>query len=153
MRAILLDANLLIAALDDDASTAPEIKKNAIDRIAKLLQDDDVVLAITPLIRYEVLRGVAWQNESTYQSLLSRLNQFEEFDIDRAISEMAANLYRYDVKRCNELKINRNLEKRKLDIFHFCSSEIRQLELMSEDGDVAKIRQLHDAMLADAIAI
>jgi hypothetical protein len=51
------------------------------------------------------------------------------------------------------LKINRNLEKRKLDIFHFCSSEIRQLELMSEDGDVAKIRQLHDAMLADAIAI
>lgn len=57
-RRVLLDANLLISALDIEGSSNESAKKKAQAKLASLLADENVAVAITPLIRYEVLRGV-----------------------------------------------------------------------------------------------
>lgn len=68
-RKILLDTNLLIAAFDKSGRTSAEMKASARAMLAELLADDDVALFITPLIRYEVLRGVSWLNKAEFDEL------------------------------------------------------------------------------------
>ncbi|MDO4699278.1 MAG: hypothetical protein Q4A69_01140 [Moraxella sp.] len=54
MRYVLLDSNILIGAFDGDLDN--EKHQRAKNLFKELLKDDDVRIAITPLIRYEVLR-------------------------------------------------------------------------------------------------
>lgn len=142
-RKVLLDTNLLVAALDQEASTSPEQYEQAIATLTALLESDDVALAITPLIRYEVLRGVAWQSRERYEALHEALAEFEEFDISREIAELAADLYRVDKLQADESGEQRNLEKRKFDVFHLASAKCNDLELASQDTDIAKLEKLH----------
>lgn len=142
-RKVLLDTNLLVAALDQAASTSGEQRQQAIDILTPLLDSDNVALAITPLIRYEVLRGVAWQSQERYESLHEALADFEEFDISRDIAELAADLYRLDKFHAEDSREKRNLEKRKFDVFHLASAKCNDLELASQDTDIAKLEKLH----------
>ncbi|OQX08717.1 MAG: hypothetical protein BWK73_24630 [Thiothrix lacustris] len=140
-RRVLLDTNLLIAALDTAGTTSAEQRAKAKEQIKKLMDDADVAVAITPLIRYEVLRGIAWDEVERYQQLQQILADFEEFDISRDVSELAANLYRFDVDKAKTLNEPRNFEKRKFDVFHFASAQCNRLELASHDSDIAKLYQ------------
>ena len=69
MRKVLLDANLLIAALDESSTTSPVEREIAKTTLNDLLSQGDVALVITPLIRYEVLRGIAWQDQTRFTQL------------------------------------------------------------------------------------
>ena len=53
-RRVLLDANILIAALDSQATTEQGQVDKALEQFAALLNDPAVTLAITPLIRYKL---------------------------------------------------------------------------------------------------
>ncbi|MGG7448485.1 type II toxin-antitoxin system VapC family toxin [Kosakonia oryzendophytica] len=144
-RNVLLDTNLLIAALDSSGRTSDEMKESATAILTGLLNDVEVKLFITPLIRYEVLRGVPWLNHENFNKLQNTLNQFPELDITRNISELSANLFRYDSWLMEQPgAAPRNLEKRKFDVFHFSSASCNRLELCSNDSDIGKIRSLHD---------
>lgn len=143
-RKVLLDTNLLIAALDKSGTTSAEIKASATKRLAELASEPDVALFITPLIRYEVLRGINWLNEDDFHEMQEILNGFPELEITRNISELSANLYRYDSWQvCQPGAVARNLEKRKFDVFHFCSAHCNGLELCSLDTDIGRITLLH----------
>lgn len=142
-RRVLLDTNLLVAALDQGASTSPDQREKAIAALMSLLQSDDVALAITPLIRYEVVRGVDWASQERHDALKEALADFEEFDISRDIAELAADLYRFDKSRADEAGERRNLEKRKFDAFHLASAKCYELELASQDTDIAKLDKLY----------
>lgn len=141
---ILLDTNLLIAAFDSNATTSEEIRHAAKNKLSELLSDPDVVFFITPLIRYEVLRGIAWEKNEDFQELQNILNTFPELDVTRNISELAANLFRFEKWNIlNNKESSRNLDKRKFDIFHFCSAECNSLALYSNDTDIGKISTLY----------
>jgi predicted nucleic acid-binding protein len=141
---VLLDANLLIAAYDEDGTTSDQQRQQARKTIRALLTDDTVEeLVITPLIRYEVLRGVAWQQNRRYQQVQQHLTKFTELDIKRQVSELAANLYRYDEYKAKLANESRNLEKRKFDVFHFATAHYYGLTLASQDSDIAKLQVLH----------
>lgn len=75
-RRVLLDTNLLIGALDTK-------NPRDIEELNKLLKDENIALAISPLIRYEILRGVKWGDNETYKTLLLALNELEEFEIGK----------------------------------------------------------------------
>jgi len=104
------------------------------------MRDDNVAFAISPLIRYEVLRGIHWQDNASLAQLSGILGQFEEFDINREISELSANLFRYDIFQNSSA---RNIEKRKFDVFHFSTAKCCQLEIHSEDSDISKLESLY----------
>lgn len=149
-RKVLLDANLLIAAFDVNGTTSPEMKQKAIGQLSTLLANEEVKLFITPLVRYEVLRGIAWQSRDDFLMMKSTLNDFPDLDITRDISELSANLFRFDKYKAEQVNDrNRNLDKRKFDVFHFCSAHCNGLGFCSNDTDIAKIERLHDEYAAN----
>lgn len=148
---VLLDANLLIAAYDDQGTTSPEIKALAIARITELANDPETSFFITPLIRYEVLRGIGWQQNQRFEQLRQILDQIPELEITRQASELSANLFRFDSWEAAQPNAQpRNLEKRKFDIFHFAIAQCNGLQLSSQDSDIAKIRSLYERYLLNA---
>lgn len=144
-RKILLDANLLIAAFDNNGTTSLESKQAATEQLMNLLSSGDVQLFITPLVRYEVLRGISWLNKEDFADMLQTLNQFPELEVTRDISELSANLFRFDkYQAACANNTAKNLDKRKFDVFHFSSAHCNGLEFCSRDSDIAKIGQLHN---------
>ncbi|WP_144818293.1 PIN domain-containing protein [Enterobacter sp. DE0047] len=145
-RNVLLDTNLIIAAFDPHGTTSQEIKSLAIRQLSTLLEDPEAVLFITPLVRYEVLRGITWQSEEQFLAMKNVLKVFTELDVTRDISELSANLFRFDTwlaQQANDR--NRNVDKRKFDVFHYCSAHCNSLEFCSNDTDIGRIRTLHTA--------
>ena len=149
----MLDTNLLIAAFDKNGTTAAEERQAAISQLASLLSDSDTQLFITPLVRYEVLRGIQWQNQSDFETVKQALNGFPELEITRNISELAASLFRFDIHRASQAgERGRNIDKRKFDVFHFCSAHCNGLTLFSRDSDIGKIALLHQEYQAQLSA-
>ncbi len=87
-RRVLLDANLLIAALDHEGTSIEDAKVKARHILSELMSDSNVAVAITPLIRYEVLRGIDLKNAVGYRHVKEALDNFMEFDITRAMSNV-----------------------------------------------------------------
>lgn len=131
---ILVDANLWINAFDKKQPAA-------VQELLELIRDKNAILVLTALIRYEVLRGIRWESRGDYSELKAALDQFETLDINRQISDLATNLYRYDV--AHETNESRNFEKRKFDMFHFATAKHYQLKWRSRDRDMGKLEDLH----------
>lgn len=143
-RRVLLDANLLMAAYDEEGTTTEEQRQKARQTILGLLADDSVDdLVITPLIRYEVLRGVSWKNDERYQQVQAAIQRFPELDIKRQVSELAADIFRYDRHQAAAKDQPKNLDKRRFDVFHFATAQHYGLELASQDNDIDRIRRLY----------
>jgi predicted nucleic acid-binding protein len=135
MRKILLDTNLIIAAFDGNN---PEAK----NQLAGLLNDENVAFAISPLIRYEVLRGVFFSDNEKYDYLKAILNGFEEFDISRDIAALSSHLFRFSQSKKEDGK-NALVNKRSFDVFHLATAKCNELELCSNDGDLSKLENLY----------
>lgn len=142
-RKFLLDTNLLIAAFDANGTTSAEAKSAAIALLSELLSDQQVKLFITPLVRYEVLRGITWEKQDDFLTMQQTLNSFPELEITRDISELSANLFRFDKQKALDLGEKRNVDKRRFDVFHYCSATCNRLELCSADTDIGKINTLY----------
>ena len=127
---ILLDTNLIIAAFDTKDSEAQEQLRN-------LLEDEEVAFAISPLIRYEVLRGIAFSDDDKYIELQKILNDFEEFDIGRDVSELSARIFRYAKQQERDI-----VNKRSFDVFHCATAKCNGLDICSNDSDIGKIDAL-----------
>lgn len=134
-RKVLLDTNLLIGAFDGQLGNAAH--ESARQRLTALLADPGVKLAITPLIRYEVLRGV--RDVDLVGELNAVLNDFHEFEVRGAEARRAADVFR----RARATGVN--LDKRSFDIFHCVCAELNGFEIDSQDGDIPKIQQLIQA--------
>ena len=142
MRKVLLDTNMIVAAFDEAGSTSEEMKASAKAELAGLLNDDEVVLVITPLIRYEVLRGIAWAEPEKLKAMKQILNAFLELDIERKVSELASDLFRLDDSQV-ENPSDRNINKRNFDIFHFAVSKHHGLDLVSNDRHMPQLETLY----------
>ncbi len=138
-RKILLDTNLIIAAFDNQS---PE----AINQLAKLLSDENVAFAISPLIRYEVLRGIPFSENERHNALNALLNEIEEFDIGNDTAILSSNLFRFaKLERAEgECSI---VDKRNFDVFHLATAKCNELELYSNDGDLDKLENLYQRWL------
>jgi predicted nucleic acid-binding protein len=132
---------------DEDGTISIEKREAAKQQLEALLSDPDAALAISPLIRYEVLRGIHWQDSARLARLMDVLNRFEEFDIGKEVSMLAADLYRFSAFQDQQAGRSSNLDKRKFDVFHFATAQVNQLSLASADSDVAKIQRLHEVYL------
>jgi len=137
-RKILLDTNLIISAFD---TKSPEAR----EQLRILLEDDQVAFAISPLIRYEVLRGVGISETERHGELESVLNGFVEFDIGRDVANLSSNLFRY-VRSNHNKEESSFVDKRSFDIFHYATAKCNELELCSNDGDLGRLERIHKQM-------
>lgn len=158
MRKILLDANTIIlfmASLNQDSQHVQdpkELEENQlkIQKLKDLLSNPDVALAITPLIRYEVLRGA--KDKFEYQTLESILEEFEEFDINKDIGELSACIFknRFESLKANQSEKQKeaiNMLKRSFDICHFASAKCNKLEFLSNDDDIEKYKSIYNDII------
>lgn len=143
IRAYLLDANLLIGALDTDHNNPDHVRSKAL--FEDLLTKDDVRLAISPLIRYEVLRGA---RRVPLDQLETILNNIHEFEVGAKDARLAADIFRMDRERQGE----RAVDKKRFDVFHCACAKLNDLELLSYDGDIEKIQDLIKELEEDAQA-
>lgn len=140
----LLDTNYLIYLADDDADASK--RQEILQDFAEKLAEDNSRFFLTPLIRYEVLRGVDWVNKEKLKALSDILMRFESLDITQSVADLAGELYRFDKFESEQMQAERNLDKRKFDMFHFSTAQINHLEILSKDSDLAKITVLYQKM-------
>lgn len=122
---------MLIGAFDHDEDNAKHLE--ARKTVRSLMQDSEITIAITPLIRYEVLRKVTRVSPQQMQEIL---DGFESFDIDKTISDRASEIWRKGQQSWE------NKEKRNFDIFHYSVSDVLNLEWVSNDRDLKNIEKI-----------
>jgi predicted nucleic acid-binding protein len=144
IREVLPDANMLIGAFDGEPGNP--LHEEAYRRIMAWLDDPDVRLVTTPLILYEVLRGVRHMSS---EKLETRLMGFQVFDIHKEEACQAAKVYRLakekrmfgldgDEARTEE----RHWFNRSFDLFYCVCAEANGLEIDSQDPHIRQIQQL-----------
>ncbi|MBD8634320.1 PIN domain-containing protein [Stenotrophomonas sp. CFBP 13725] len=132
-RAILLDTNMLIGAFDTDEENAKHLQDKA--RLAELLRDDSVKLTISPLIRYELLRGA---KRVPLDALEAILDDFQEFDVGSKDARMAAEIFRHD----RQPGMESSIDKKRFDVFHCVCAKLNDLDMISNDQDIEKIQKI-----------
>lgn len=141
MKGYLLDTNYLIYLADPNAD--PKKKADVLQDLADKLQDPDTLLFLTPLIRYEVLRGVEWDNIDKLNILKNALKPFQTIDINDDIADLARNLFRLD-KANQKQGSQKIIEKYQFDMFHFATAKENDLAILSKDRDMTAIQNLFD---------
>lgn len=137
----LLDTNYLIYLADPNADKIK--KKEVLEDLKRKLEEGDTHLFLTPLIRYEVLRGVEWDDFDLLKRLKTALDQFETIDINDDIADLARNLYRKD-KANQKAGSQKIIEKYQFDMFHFATAKENNLEILSKDRDITAIEALFE---------
>ena len=141
----LLDSNFLTYVLE--GKNIDENDEQLIEKLTDLLtliNDDNVELVITPLLRYEFLRKFAWQTESEdFNKFKEAVEEFTWLDITKDVTDLATDLYRLDKYEADSEGIKKNLEKRKFDVFHFATAKVNGIELLSNDKHILQLEALY----------
>lgn len=141
----LLDSNFLTYVLEGkniDGNDEDLIEK--LTDLLELINDDNVELVITPLLRYEFLRKFSWQTESEdFNKFKAAVEEFTWLDISKDVTDLATNLYRLDKHEADSRGVEKNLEKRKFDVFHFATAKINGIELLSNDKHIVQMEELY----------
>lgn len=122
---VLVDANILIAVLDGK-------QDNPNHEYAKQIFNDlisqNIKIAITPLIHYEVLRGL---KNMSIQDAQAILDDFVEFNITDKEANPAAKIFHFSKNSPSLFKQEIKLDKQNFDIFHYSVSKIHDLDLIN----------------------
>lgn len=145
---VLLDANLLIRAFDGDPGNDEDMR--ALGEIQRLNDDPEVeLLAITPLIRFEVLRGIRRDSPAELKEAITRLdaqldNYFADIQITSEVARLAADVYRYVQAQRTRDSTQSFLDLRRhgFDLLHCACADIFGLQIISQDAHIPKIQQL-----------
>ena len=143
-KSYLLDTNSLIYLLENTVDVTSQEK---LRDVQEKLSDSDSEFFLTPLIRYEGLRGIAWEDREKLAKFQDALAEFDMLDISREVADLARELYRFDKFSAAQRGQSKNLEKRKFDMFHYATAKINDLKFLSYDTDITKIDKLYNTML------
>jgi predicted nucleic acid-binding protein len=150
MRKILLDANVFIRVFNHDNNTTEEEYESAKNCLEALLEDDAVVVVVTPLIRHEVMRGLNRSDLSKIERVREAFDKFESIDINDQISECATKIYQ--ILKVEDLagKVEgRNPRKLGFDAMHVATAHIYDLEIISNDSDIEQLKRIIESHESD----
>ena len=140
-RKVLLDANVWINSFKlDNGLNSADIQRSK-ELLVDILNDDEIDIVITPLIRYEVLRGC--KSEQEYQQYLAAFAPLLELDIERDVAELSAELFQLD----RNTSQNQNINKRTFDVFHFSTAKLNGLELKTFDEGFRQLDVLYQQLI------
>lgn len=148
----LLDTNYLIGLLEGKSDGKDiELLQN-LKNLRSEIALNNVEVVITPLIRYEFLRYFLWKTqESEMKKYINVMNGLTTLDISQDVADLAADLYRLDKFEADNANINKNIDKRQFDIFHFATAKINGIELLSNDKHLPQLENLYALYKLDEI--
>lgn len=151
-RELLLDANYLIYLLEG------KVDENDVNLLQKLktlraeIASNNVEVVITPLIRYEFLRYFLWkEKDSEVKRYINVMNMLTTLDISQDVADLAADLYRLDKFIAKGNNVNKNIDKRQFDIFHFATAKVNNIELLSNDKHLPQLEKLYTVYEIDKL--
>lgn len=149
---LLLDANYLIYLLEGSFDESDIELLQKLKDLRNEIALDNVEIVTTPLIRYEFLRYFTWNVQDTeVERYTTVMNQFTTIDISRDVADLATNLYRLDKFEASKNSVNKNIDKRQFDIFHFPTAKINGIELLSNDKHLPQLEGLYNLYKLDKI--
>ena len=143
---LLLDSNRLIRAFDGDPKNPDDLQ--VLKELQQLNDDPEIeLLAITPLIRYEVLRGIRRDSpgrlKEAITELEAQLGVFDELQVTAEVARLAADVYRYvQTQKVKHDKPFLDLLKRGFDLLHCACADIYGLDIVSNDKHIKQIQKL-----------
>ena len=140
----LLDTNYLIGLLEGKSDgNDTELLQN-LKNLRSEIALNNVEVVITPLIRYEFLRYFMWKTqESEIKKYINVMNGLTTLDISQDVADLAADLYRLDKFEADNANVDKNIDKRQFDIFHFATAKINGIELLSNDKHLPQLEDLY----------
>lgn len=148
----LLDTNYLIGLLEGKSDgNDTELLQN-LKNLRSEIALNNVEIVITPLIRYEFLRYFLWKTqESEIEDYINVMNGLTTLDISQDVADLAADLYRLDKFESDKNNVNKNIDKRQFDIFHFATAKINGIELLSNDKHLPQLEDLYTLYELDKV--
>lgn len=148
MKKILLDTNKIINILKGNPDDIGWFKQQ--------YEFGDVIFFTTPLIRHEVLRFYDYSKESKveYEKAEKFLSGLEIINIDKAITDIATDIFRYEKTQYPERYqsqsdgTEKRLDKYNFDTMYVSTAKCFELDTPSNDGDIPKILSLYDEMMS-----
>lgn len=140
------DANYLIKLLDKKHTNHSEIYDDFIQK-----QAESHEFYMTELVRYEVIRGIKWNNveeKELYETVLKEYFHFVE--IKKSIIDLAIKLHQLHsfqhqdklpsekCKLCKQVIMTNkiNVDKRRFDMFHFATAKVYGYQMVSGDKGI-----------------
>lgn len=140
----LLDTNYLIGLLEGKIDKNDTQLLENIKELRNEIALDNVEIVITPLIRYEFLRYFLWNvQEGEIKRYMNVMNGLTTLDVSQDVADLAADLYRFDKFESSKNNVNKNIDKRQFDIFHFATAKINDIELLSNDKHLPQLEELY----------
>lgn len=124
-----VDTNIIIDFFDK--------KPEAIAKITEIATQEDSELFVNRLIYLESLRTIPQSNSRIFLDSKAVFESFEFLDINQEIYDQAIGFSRY----CRSKGIMLKGRCEAIDFLHFITAQYYQLELLSNDGDMAKLVQ------------
>ncbi len=144
MSKYLLDANKIIHLFKEESN---QDRKETLEELKAILQDEHSSLFVTPLIAYEALRGVPWRDDTGLSEIESILQQFEMLDVNSAAARLASDLYRLDVYESTQNKQQKKVDKRNFDALHFATAKVNHLDILSKDKHMRGFETLYQRLI------
>ncbi|OOF59698.1 type II toxin-antitoxin system VapC family toxin [Rodentibacter myodis] len=146
MKKILLDTNKIISILKGNS--------NALNWFKQQYKSGQALFFTTPLIRHEVLRFYNYSNKLEYDKAEKFLSELEIINIDKAITDIATDIFRYEKTQYPERYqsqsdgTEKRLDKYNFDTMYVSTAKCFGLDTPSNDGDIPKILSLYDEMMS-----
>lgn len=145
---LLLDTNYLIALLESKVNEADIELVEDLKYLRAEIAKENVEIVTTPLIRYEFLRHFTWiEQEDKVQQYGEVLDSLTTLDISQSVADLAMNLYRLDKFEAEKANLNKNVDKRRFDVFHFATAKINGIEILSNDKHLPQLEALYQRYL------
>ncbi len=140
MHIVLLDAQILIA-LDPNASMEAGERSAALAILHSILTDPAKRIAITPLLRYEVMCGI--KDPDVFEEIDYLLNneKVTVFPVKDAEAYRAIEIFQEARQQAVSLK-SAEPKKYKFDLLHVASADVNSLYFESRDQGVEKMKTL-----------
>lgn len=124
-----VDTNIII----DFFNKNPE----AIAKITEIASEEDSEIFVNRLVYLESLRTIPKNNNRIFRDSKTVFELFEFLDINQEIYDLAIDFSRYCLSK--GIKLKGKCEA--IDFLHFITAQYYQLELLSNDNDMAKLKQ------------
>jgi predicted nucleic acid-binding protein len=128
---MLLDTNMLIGAFECEPDNAQH--QAAKSRLREIMNDPEIEPVITPLVRYEVLRGV---RRIPFDKMKSRLDGIVEPFVRGVEANRAAEVFRLAKAK------GIDVDKRSFDFFHCACADANGWDIESQDPHIQTIQKL-----------
>jgi len=130
-----IDTNVIIDLLDN--------KEEAKEQIKALLVEENSELFINRLVLLETLRTIHFTHSKKFREAEEKLQLFRAVDIKPIIYDEAIAFSRY----CHSKGIKLKGKCEAIDFLHFITAKYYELEMVSNDKDLAKLESVYNDFL------